>query len=153
MEFMLTYGWAITVVVVAIAALAYFGVLDMGNFAPSMCTLPQGLSCVDHRVYEQGITNRLEMNIKNNLGAPIHITAVDIEVFNDKNSIQDIALNNGKATQSPNNVLVMDLTDVAHGGSKISPGAEYDFDFTITYTNTDSNLPHTVMGHVTGKVN
>jgi len=34
MEFLMTYGWAILVVLVAIAALAYFGVLSPEKFLP-----------------------------------------------------------------------------------------------------------------------
>mgnify|MGYP001619472072 FL=1 len=35
LEFLMTYGWAILVVLVAIAALAYFGVLSPCKFVPS----------------------------------------------------------------------------------------------------------------------
>ena len=34
MEFLMTYGWAILVVLAAIAALAYFGVLSPARFLP-----------------------------------------------------------------------------------------------------------------------
>ena len=34
MEFLMTYGWAIIVVLVAIGALAYFGVLNIKNLSP-----------------------------------------------------------------------------------------------------------------------
>ncbi len=44
MEFLLTYGWAIVVVVTAISGLAYFGILDMDKFAREMCTIDAGLS-------------------------------------------------------------------------------------------------------------
>ena len=38
MEFLMTYGWAILVVLVAIGALAYFGVLSPDRFLPERCT-------------------------------------------------------------------------------------------------------------------
>jgi len=50
MEFLMTYGWAILVVLLAIAALAYFGVLNPGKYLPSSCTLGAGLSCNDFKV-------------------------------------------------------------------------------------------------------
>jgi hypothetical protein len=37
MEFLMTYGWAILVVIAAIAALAYFGVLDPSRLLPDDC--------------------------------------------------------------------------------------------------------------------
>jgi hypothetical protein len=155
MEFLLTYGWAILVVLVAISALAYFGVLDMKFLTRNSCTLPVGLSCLDHRVYVQGPTNRLEMNIKNNLGHEIKITAFDAEVFNNKHQlINDITLSNGEKTVSPNNLIVMDLTNVGSGsGQKINSREKYSFEFTLTYTVTETGLSHTVKGSVIGKVN
>ncbi|HGJ67134.1 TPA: hypothetical protein ENS27_17370 [bacterium] len=38
LEFLMTYGWAIMVVLAAIGALAYFGVLSPSNFLPDQCT-------------------------------------------------------------------------------------------------------------------
>ena len=49
MEFLMTYGWAILVVLIAISALAYFGVLNPSKFLPETCVLVPGLSCVDHK--------------------------------------------------------------------------------------------------------
>jgi len=47
LEFLMTYGWAILVVLAAIGALAYFGVLDPGAYLPSKCIATPGLSCVE----------------------------------------------------------------------------------------------------------
>ena len=47
MEFLMTYGWAILVVLAAIAALAYFGVLSPDRFLPSKCVFPSGFGCID----------------------------------------------------------------------------------------------------------
>ncbi len=151
MEFMLTYGWAITVVVVAIASLAYFGVLDLGNFAPSMCTLPTGLSCLDHSVtvYAGNTRNRIELNLKNNLGSQITITEIKIPQFNDKTASQNIILNNGDKTQSPNNIIVNNLNN---GLAVIPSGERYEIEFTISYSNTPSGLTHIGTGSATGKV-
>ncbi|MBI4150302.1 hypothetical protein HY488_02765 [Candidatus Woesearchaeota archaeon] len=50
MEFLMTYGWAILVVLVVIGALAYFGVLSPGRLLPDRCQLPPGISCDDYSV-------------------------------------------------------------------------------------------------------
>jgi len=42
MEFLMTYGWAILVVLVAIGALAYFGVLSPQQYLPDKCTISTG---------------------------------------------------------------------------------------------------------------
>ncbi|MGV8086831.1 MAG: hypothetical protein ACP5N1_04325 [Candidatus Woesearchaeota archaeon] len=46
LEFMMTYGWAILVVLAAIGALSYFGVLNPTRFAPETCVGSTGFSCV-----------------------------------------------------------------------------------------------------------
>ncbi|MDP6139346.1 MAG: hypothetical protein QGI89_04610 [Candidatus Woesearchaeota archaeon] len=57
MEFLMTYGWAILVVLVAIGALAYFGVMSPDKFLPAKCTLPAGVACVDLGLNVTNITN------------------------------------------------------------------------------------------------
>ena len=46
LEFLMTYGWAILVVLAAIGALAYFGVLSPTNFLPDQCLGAVGIGCV-----------------------------------------------------------------------------------------------------------
>ncbi len=48
MEFLMTYGWAILVVLVVIGALAYFGVLSPSTLLPEKCSFPVSVSCSDH---------------------------------------------------------------------------------------------------------
>jgi len=66
MEFLMTYGWAILVVLLAIAALAYFGVLNPGRYLPSSCTLGTGLGCVEHKV--DSTSGEITLVIQNGMG-------------------------------------------------------------------------------------
>ena len=56
MEFLMTYGWAILVVLIVIGALAYFGVLSPSTLLPEKCTFPVSLTCTDHQVSSGTIT-------------------------------------------------------------------------------------------------
>jgi len=56
MEFLMTYGWAILVVLVVIGALAYFGVLSPATLLPEKCSFPVSVNCVDHSVESDKIT-------------------------------------------------------------------------------------------------
>lgn len=71
MEFLMTYGWAILVVLVVIGALAYFGVLSPQKLLPDKCTLPPGMLCDDYSLSE---TSGVQMIISNGLGKTITIT-------------------------------------------------------------------------------
>jgi len=74
MEFIMTYGWAILVVLVAIAALAYFGVLSPAKFLPERCQLPAGLFCKSFRVTTTGA----QFIIQNTLGKDITVKTINI---------------------------------------------------------------------------
>jgi hypothetical protein len=75
MEFLMTYGWAILVVLAAIGALAYFGVLSPDRFLPEKCTLPSGVACLDFTYAAgTGITVRLQ----NSAGFDMDQVAVSI---------------------------------------------------------------------------
>ena len=50
MEFLMTYGWAILVVLAAIAALAYFGVLSPEKFLPEKCLIETGFTCISSKI-------------------------------------------------------------------------------------------------------
>ena len=61
MEFLMTYGWAILIVLAVIATLTSFGVLNTDIFIPSKCILGTAgmMNCVDFTVARQGETVRV----------------------------------------------------------------------------------------------
>ena len=73
MEFLMTYGWAILVVLIAIGALAYFGVLNPNKFIGDRCTVStgSGLFCEDSNSQATGTFVRVV--IKNALADPVVI--------------------------------------------------------------------------------
>ena len=80
MEFLMTYGWAILVVLVAIGALAYFGVLSPDRFLPSKCQLPAGISCSDFKIDAAAVLGAGEISIvlRNGLGFDLNTVSVDV---------------------------------------------------------------------------
>jgi|SRR3989344_5917220 len=69
MEFMMTYGWAVIGVMIALAALAISGVLSTNLFVPEGCFLPAGIACMDSRINSTNI----QIVITNNAGGPLTI--------------------------------------------------------------------------------
>ncbi|MCP4651414.1 MAG: hypothetical protein GY853_15215 [PVC group bacterium] len=78
MEFLMTYGWAILVVLVVIGALAYFGVLSPQNLLPEKCELQMGLNCKDYIISQGGAASdgTITVNLENGMGQGILITAM-----------------------------------------------------------------------------
>jgi hypothetical protein len=78
MEFLMTYGWAILVVLAAIGALAYFGVLSPDKFLPEKCLGSAGLDCTEKASITSGTAGngRISFALKNNLGHNINLTGI-----------------------------------------------------------------------------
>lgn len=70
----MTYGWAILVVMAAIGALAYFGVLDTAGFLPERCNFPAGLDCIGEASVDV-VNDQVLFVVQNNKGESINITA------------------------------------------------------------------------------
>src|SRR3989338_2429753 len=131
LEFLMTYGWAILVVLVAVGALAYFGVLSPDRFLPSKCTMQSGIACLDHKVTTSGVT----VVMQNALG--FDLTGVTVKVQSCGAS-GEIALNNG----------AQNTFTIACAQS----GTKFDGDINVTYTVADTGLSHTNRGTITARI-
>jgi hypothetical protein len=82
MEFLMTYGWAILVVLVVIGALAYFGVLNPQNLLPDRCEMQQGFYCKDYRLVDvtapAGSDDLITFTFQNGRGTGMLVTDVAI---------------------------------------------------------------------------
>jgi hypothetical protein len=149
MEFLMTYGWAILVVIAAIAALAYFGVLDPARLLPERCQFPAGMDCID----KASITSTsITVALRNNQGFPVTVDSVNVTgcntpvVFVGATSTTPEAI--PYATAVPNNeVFRVQVTCTG-----LTSGAKFDEDFTVGYTNTESGLSNQAVGSVRGRV-
>ena len=66
MEFLMTYGWALLVVLIAIVALAFFGMLNPEKFIPTKCEMAPGLTCMGYNA----VTDDLDISdgsVKDNI--------------------------------------------------------------------------------------
>jgi len=138
MEFLMTYGWAIIVVLVSIAALAYFGVLKQDMFTPAKCSLPTGITCVDFSVE----TSRVILVLQNNFGVDITIDAVDVAKKGGSScsNIDSIQVKN-------NQKALITVSDCNNGNIK----ERFKGDVSITYTK-ESLLSHSMQGSIVARI-
>ncbi|MFH1073127.1 MAG: hypothetical protein V1743_06900 [Nanoarchaeota archaeon] len=173
MEFLMTYGWAILVVLAAIGALAYFGVLSPKNILPSSCTVGAGFGCKDSKATANG----MQFSLLNNLGSDIE--NIEVRFSGDTSSIlcatptvaNSVGTWSGGCNATECNVLyTTPLTLLRTGKSmgdiiftqcdgdgaggtgtkKFSGNAVTDF--TITYKASGETLTHQVQGKANLKV-
>jgi len=136
MEFLMTYGWAILVVLAAIGALAYFGVLSPDRFLPEKCTLPSGMACLDFNyVAGTGFT----LVIQNSGGFDMSAVTLSID------GTGCVANATGSATLSDGEQQNY-VVDCAPTSGK------FKGDINVAYTNLQTNLPHVKTGELISKV-
>ena len=141
MEFLMTYGWAILVVLAAIGALAYFGVLSPDRFLPDKCTATPPFSCTQFKVQN----NNVILTVQNSAGV-------------DMSSVQIYLTGNDGANCWP---LVSGTPDavaaVANGDAKTvtytiacpaTTGLRWKGNFSINYTKTGESLSHLTTGSI-----
>ena len=80
MEFLMTYGWVLVVVLILIGALAYFGAFNGDLLLPEKCDLQSGLTCSDSRVVLTNSvgTSYVRILVQNNMGYNIIISKVNV---------------------------------------------------------------------------
>jgi len=140
MEFLMTYGWAILVVLAAIGALAYFGVLSPDKFMPSKCMVTGGFSCVEYKI----TTTQVRFYLQNNLGADANITLVNVTNSNGVQCTVDgdpVWLNNGQKTTSSFNV----------SGLNCLTGNSFKGNIEVTYQKSEETETHIASGSISGK--
>jgi len=143
MEFLMTYGWALLVVLIAIAALAFFGLLNPARFLPEKCEIAPGLTCMDFTASSNG-------------------TAPNSDII--------ILLNNGIGQTMKN--VVLNVSDCSTGGTlntlvegdterfnitacdNMVPNTRFKADMTISYVTTTEgiSLNHSKSGYLVVQV-
>lgn len=74
MEFLMTYGWAILAAVLAVGALAYYGVFNPGSSLSDVCTISGLVGCDESLVNSSGVY----LVLKNGAGSAINLTSIDV---------------------------------------------------------------------------
>jgi len=136
MEFLMTYGWAILVVLAAIAALAYFGVLSPDRFLPEKCTLPSGMACLDFRYTGTGF----ELVIQNSAGFDMSGITVGID---GAGCVANASSGSTTLTNGQKDTYTVTCSPTA---------GKFKGDINVLYTNQQTGMVHTKTGELIAKV-
>lgn len=133
LEFLMTYGWAMLAVLITIAALAYFGVLNPARFLPESCNLFPGIACTDFSANNVGVA----ITVQNGLGQSLNPFTLSISGCT---SVQAISgLSDGEKE-----VIVLPCNPSLVTNSK------FKNDIDVTYTAT--SVSHTRKGSISTAV-
>lgn len=145
MEFLMTYGWAILVVLIAIGALAYFGVLNPSRFLPESCTIGPGISCDDFQILANNLGGTLV--IRNGMGS--QLTLVSVTVDDDASAATCILTCLDCATLDDGE---QDTYTLDNGCSVVGSTAGTKYKGTITFGYTKDTIAHSKSGTITTKL-
>jgi hypothetical protein len=147
MEFLMTYGWAILVVLVVIGALAYYGVLSPENLLPDKCIFSVSLACQDAQLKSDGTA---KFRILNSAGEGVDLLSISLT---DDNSVT--------CTRTFTNVRVANgasyTMDLAHDAAnpcthKDKPNEKVKYAVGINYRSERSGFKHSIAGEIFGNV-
>jgi hypothetical protein len=151
MEFLMTYGWAILVVIAAIAALAYFGVLDPARLLPERCQFPAGIDCIDKPAID-GTADTVTLAFRNNIGFTMQVDSVASTAGSCSGATQIAIGASGSLQNLPQNVSNNGVFRIQLSGCSLNTGDKFDGDVTVTYTNMETGLQNKAVGDVRGRV-
>ncbi len=165
MEFIMTYGWAIMVVLVMIGALAYFGVLNPGKYTPDRCLVTTGFSCGDYRLskWDSSVSqSEVSFVLQNDLGEsvtfPEKLLIKFKEEVGDANCGQFRAVGDTSSGTSPytlpagERVEVVCNTDTSASIHFSQVGRTDKITFEGNYTKVNGVYKHAIRGEVYANV-
>ena len=139
MEFLMTYGWAILVVIIAISALYYFGIFGKGP-SVSSCILSPGLACKDLQVTTTGIY----LVVQNSLG--IDITSVTIDIKSADITFTPLTIPSSLRDDETKQVFIETVP-----GNNIDLRKKFKGDILVSYKKSGSVLSNMNQGILTGQ--
>ncbi len=141
LEFLMTYGWALLIVLVAIGVLAYFGVLSPARFLPQQCTLPPGFGCTDFRI--QSSPSVLTVILQNGIGDVLSSVSMGYDASPTLScsvaaGASGFILNDGSTT-----TVTMPLS-----ACSLTAGARFKAVLILNYAK--AQVPHSARGQIVG---
>ena len=142
LDFLMTYGWALLLVVLVVGALFALGIFDIGSFLGSRSSGFAQIKPVGWRIEPTGA---FSIKLQNNAGTDVNVTAINATL---RTTTIDFATNtsitNGKQSATLN---VSTFSNVP------SQGGSYTLNVQIHYVDTATGFSYQDSGTLTGKVN
>jgi len=155
LEYLVTYGWAFLVILVAIGALAYFGVISPSKWIPDKCDLGSQLACEDFEAVT-GASPEIKLFVRNGFGKEIEI--LQLRLVTDAGEIGQLQPQLGPPLQgrcyqgscqiSPGTTIEAHLQDDGSNqlGAYLKQGEKQQFTIRVEFQRTGSGNPHWLTG-------
>lgn len=144
MEFLLTYGWAVLIMLAVISILFYIGVFSPETIAPRACALPGGFNCYAFKIQGSG---SLTLDVVQSTGHTIYIYAIGC-------SDEDEPSSNTTVNQRLYNGERMRLNATCYKSDGTTPSVNdyYKGTLYLRYLDEDTDITHNIIGEISAKV-
>jgi len=146
MESLLLYGAAILVVLLAIAALTYFGVLDLGRLLPDKCNLEATgvFVCEEWRIDDTA--NTVAFSIRNKGPKPLEINKVEFstQLASCENTPGTPPIN----TIQPGKLEAFSISSCGNTWDGLEPGDRVKGTLTVKHIPTDGKIEIVTTGEL-----
>ncbi|MGV8176318.1 MAG: hypothetical protein ACP5NX_00775 [Candidatus Bilamarchaeaceae archaeon] len=157
-EYISTYGWAIMLLVLVIAAIIGSGFLNLGSLIPDECSIDPSMPCTFQIINKDSATS-LNMDIQNSL--PYKITITEVSVAGAQDFQADCELQSGERMSTGCGIVkIEDLQGTYISGQMKRIPVTLEFYSCAKEINpectdpsgTNEDLIHTKSGYVSGRV-
>jgi hypothetical protein len=140
LDFLMTYGWAIALVVIIAAVLFALGIFDVSNFIGSKAAGFSGVAISGWKFDTAGV---MTLKVSNQVGQPITVSGINVTIgttsSNSTFTAFDLATGESSAVQT--------FSGFAAQGA----GTGYTAKVSVAYTDKSSGFQYTSTGTLTGK--
>jgi len=145
----MTYGWALIVVLIVIAALAFFGLLDPNRFLPEKCEIAPGVTCRDFNLIRNSESENgtITLLINNGIGQSMNSVMINVT------SCENLGSNSCGSSGQPgdDSCTIVDLIEEGNTAvflincSGTTASSKFRSDLTVNYS---VSLEGTAVSHV-----
>jgi len=143
LDFLMTYGWAIALVVIIAAVLFALGIFDVSNFIGNKAA---GFSGVAVQGWRMDTTGLFTLKLANQVGQQINVTAISVNVGS-----TTVGMNTTAFTLAPGAASATLTSPVAAFGTQTG-NTGYTAKVNINYTDMNTGFAYSTAGTLTGKV-
>jgi len=142
LDFLMTYGWALLLIVLVVGALFALGIFDTGTFLGSRAA---GFTQMGVSGWQLNAAGNFSMKFKNKAGTDVNITLVNATLNNlNAEYNESVAIANGKESA---------IIPIGTFSTVPASGGSYSVRVSVLYTDTATGFNYTDTGTLTGKVN
>ena len=146
MEFLMTYGWAVLIMLAVIGILFYLGVFNPKTIAPNACAMPAGFSCNGYQIVA-GSPNVFTLDLVQTTGHTLLIESISCS---DEDTPTNVSVD--EPAYSGEKLRITATCYTSSGSNELADGDYFKGTIYLVYMDEDTNIRHQIMGEIAYKV-